>query len=241
MNLPTDINPSVWRDAFQRAGRVHIPGILAQSSAQELYNCLDEQPDWNLVFREDGKHREINANSVIGWNLEQQATFDKIVHASAIDDFQYLYQTVPIYDLYHRGQLEGHFFARLFEFLNGEKFLNFVREVVSRPDITFADAQATCYRSGHFLTEHDDDIQDKHRVAAFVLNMTPQWDVNWGGALQFTRGDGHIDEAYLPRFNALNIFAVPQLHSVTLVTPFAAKPRLSITGWLRSGLDPGPD
>jgi Rps23 Pro-64 3,4-dihydroxylase Tpa1-like proline 4-hydroxylase len=31
----------------------------------------------------------------------------------------------------------------------------------------------------------------------------------------------------------LNIFAVPQPHSVTIVAPFAAAARYSVTGWLR--------
>jgi SM-20-related protein len=33
---------------------------------------------------------------------------------------------------------------------------------------------------------------------------------------------------------ALRLFAVPKLHSVSYVTPFAPEPRLSVTGWLRS-------
>jgi Rps23 Pro-64 3,4-dihydroxylase Tpa1-like proline 4-hydroxylase len=37
----------------------------------------------------------------------------------------------------------------------------------------------------------------------------------------------------MPVFNALNLFRVPLLHSVTLVTPFAGGARLSITGWFR--------
>lgn len=239
MNLFADINPVVWQREFQSAGRVHIPGVLASASARELFSGLEQQAQWNLVFRRDGKHTEINADSVNAWSLKQRSTFDEIVYSQATSDFQYLYQTVPIYDLYHEGALEGHFFKQLFEFLNSDEFLNFVRVVVGRPEIAFTDAQATCYRAGHFLAEHDDDIQDKHRAAAYVLNMTPEWHINWGGALQFTRSDGHVAEAYLPRYNALNIFAVPQRHAVTMVAPFARKPRLSITGWLRTGTDPG--
>jgi Rps23 Pro-64 3,4-dihydroxylase Tpa1-like proline 4-hydroxylase len=37
-----------------------------------------------------------------------------------------------------------------------------------------------------------------------------------------------------PRFNTLTLFAVPQLHSVSMVTKSAAFRRYSITGWLRS-------
>ena len=36
----------------------------------------------------------------------------------------------------------------------------------------------------------------------------------------------------MPRFNALNVFAVPQPHSVSIVSPFAVGARYSVTGWL---------
>jgi len=42
-----------------------------------------------------------------------------------------------------------------------------------------------------------------------------------------------IAQSFVPAFNALNLFAVPQPHSVGFVTPFAARRRYSVTGWLR--------
>jgi Rps23 Pro-64 3,4-dihydroxylase Tpa1-like proline 4-hydroxylase len=38
----------------------------------------------------------------------------------------------------------------------------------------------------------------------------------------------------VPAFNALNVFRVPALHSVSTVAPFVSAARLSLTGWLRS-------
>ena len=46
---------------------------------------------------------------------------------------------------------------------------------------------------------------------------------------------GDVECGLTPRFNALNIFAVPQLHSVSMVNRAAPYRRYSITGWLRSG------
>ena len=56
---------------------------------------------------------------------------------------------------------------------------------------------------------------------------------DWGGILQFLDRDGHVADGYVPVFNALNIFRVPQLHNVSSVVPFAGHARLSITGWFR--------
>jgi SM-20-related protein len=111
--------------------------------------------------------------------------------------------------------------------------VDFLRVVTGKKGIDFADAQATAYGPGHFLTAHDDEVAGKQRHAAYVFNLTPVWRVDWGGLLLFHGADGHVSRGFTPSFNALNIFAVPQPHSVSMVAPFAANRRYSVTGWLR--------
>ena len=41
----------------------------------------------------------------------------------------------------------------------------------------------------------------------------------------FHGDDGNIEEAFAPAMGALRLFAVPKLHSVSYVTPFAPEPR----------------
>ena len=36
-----------------------------------------------------------------------------------------------------------------------------------------------------FSHKHDDSALGKNRLAGYVLNLTPAWNPNWGGALQF--------------------------------------------------------
>ena len=70
------------------------------------------------------------------------------------------------------------------------------------------------------------------RLVAYVLNFTPVWNPDWGGMLLFTDERGHVEEGYVPVWNALNLMKVPQTHAVSLVAPFAGGLRYSITGWL---------
>src|SRR3990167_7921754 len=99
--------------------------------------------------------------------------------------FAYLFETCPIYDIYHSGSSHDHPIVETFEFLNGEPFLSFMRRLTGASDIAFADAQVTRYGPGHFLTTHNDAVDGKNRRAAFVLNMTPEWRADWGGHLNF--------------------------------------------------------
>ncbi|MFT5709399.1 MAG: SM-20-related protein [Halioglobus sp.] len=238
MKLCDQVSPHAWKASFEECGRVHIANFLAGQSAQQIYDCLSQQEKWNLVFQTNNKHTDVDADSWSQLDDDQLADFKKIVFAQAQQGFQYLNKNIPIYDVYHKKLMPNHFFNTIFEFLNGEEFLDFCRVLTSEPEIGFADAQATCYSPGHFLNHHDDNIYGKDRVAAYVLNMTPAWDRNWGGALQFFDNDGHVEEAYMPKFNALNVFRIPKSHSVSYVTPFAGASRFSITGWLRKGQDP---
>ena len=64
-----------------------------------------------------------------------------------------------------------------------------------------------------------------------VFGLTRHWRPDWGGLLLFHDDDGQIDLGLVPAFNVLNLFAVPREHSVSVVAPFAAEPRLTITGW----------
>ena len=113
-----------------------------------------------------------------------------------------------------------------------------MRAVTGDDTIAFADAQATRFDPGHFLTCHDDKVGGKSRRVAYVLSLSPVWRPDWGGALQFFGVDGNIEQAYVPTYNAINLFRVPSDHSVSIVAPFAGASRYSITGWLRSGKDP---
>ena len=60
-----------------------------------------------------------------------------------------------------------------------------------------------------------------------------EWRPDWGGYLNFYDDEGDVVAGYKPRFNALNLFAVPKKHNVTYVPPFAPVGRFAITGWFR--------
>ncbi|MFX9023862.1 2OG-Fe(II) oxygenase family protein, partial [Acinetobacter baumannii] len=77
----------------------------------------------------------------------------------------------------------------VYDFINSEIGLSFLRTLTGDDRIAYVDAQATRYLPGHFLTEHDDEADGKHRLFAFVLNLTPRWRVDWGGLLLFIDKD----------------------------------------------------
>lgn len=233
--LNPDLDRDALREKFTQRGRISIPEILAPENAAALLDQFINEPRWNLVCFAEGAHRDYDAAAMAALPRDTMDKFLDIVHTRARSDFQYLFANFPIFDLYWHGKLGEHLFGRFYEFANSPAFLSFAADIVSAPDIAYCDAQATKYESGHFLTSHDDDVEGKGRRAAYVFNMTPEWRADWGGLLQFIEQDGNVSDAFAPSFNTLNMFRVPQPHSVSLVAPFAGASRYSITGWLRAG------
>lgn len=223
------------RDAIHerlaRSGRAQVDGVLIEADALALYQAA-VQTEFNVVTRRGSGHVDLPAAWLASLTPEQKTGLGKAVQVSARDDFQYLYDNHPIYDLVQADQ-SAPVWNGLVTFLNSEVFLGLMRALTGEPRIAQADAQLTRFRPGHFLTEHDDHAEGKNRFFAYVLNLTPVWRIEWGGLLAFHGNDGNVVEAFTPRFNTLNLLKVPSLHSVTQVALSAGEDRISVTGWLR--------
>jgi Rps23 Pro-64 3,4-dihydroxylase Tpa1-like proline 4-hydroxylase len=235
MNLNSDLDVDELRERFSADRRISIKNVLVEEDALALRRAIEAEDHRNLVFFANGRHFDIDAKGWKSFDELKRQTTEKIIHAQAQGGFSYYYENIPVFDRWRAGRELSPVLRDAVEFLNGETFLSFVRRVTGRDEISFSDAQATLYGPGHFLTLHDDAIAGKHRSAAYVLNLTPNWREDWGGYLNFFNADGHVDGAFKPAFNALNIFSVPAVHSVGHVAPFAGALRCSITGWLRCG------
>jgi len=236
-SLSTALQPVALAKQYQRDRRIHIEGILKPTSANTLLEAVTNFNDWNLHLNQGKKHFDIFPEQRRAMAPEQLQALRTAAYAGAQEGFQYFFESYPIYDAYHAGACAAPF-NRLFEFINSESFLSCMRTVTGHEDIGFADAQLTKFSPGDFLTVHNDDIEGKDRRAAFVLNLTADWKPDWGGHLSFFGENGHVEQGFVPRFNALNIFSVPQAHAVSQVASFSARARYGVTGWLRAGRDP---
>lgn len=228
------------RARYAASGRVHVPGVLVDAQARALAEHLAARGDWRLIFNRGNELFEYDQGARAQISAAQLAGLQTAVENAGRRSFQCYYENIRVSERAAERAAQGDPLNRLADFLNSASFLDFARRVLDCDDIGFADCQATCYRRGHFLNTHDDDVAGKNRVAAYVLNLTPGWRAEWGGQLQFLGDDGHVAEAFVPQFNALNLLRVPQPHLVGMVTtlaPYDAR-RVSLTGWLRRGPAP---
>lgn len=227
------LDPAPWRELFARERRVSIPDILAPEVAEWLHAALRARSDWRQVMNSGDKVIELDRQAQSSLSPEQRQALDTACYAGARYGFQYRFETIRVPDADAERAASDDPLAAFARWWSGAEPLAFLREVTGQDAIAFADAQGTAYAPGDFLTGHDDAVEGKGRLAAYVLGLTPQWRLEWGGLLLFHAGQGMRADAWLPGFNRLAVFGVPQAHSVSEVSRAAAFRRYSITGWLR--------
>ena len=236
--LNPELNAESLASQYRNRGRLHIPQFLHRDDADCLYRSLREANDWKLVINQGEKLFEADRSAQASLSPEQRKRLDQAIYRSARHNFQFQYETIRVPDGKRERNEEESALNHFARFMCSAPLISFMKFVTGDKDIGYADAQATAYGAGHFLTGHDDAVQGKNRRAAYVFNLTPVWRIEWGGLLLFHGSDGHVEQGFSPTFNALNIFSVPQPHSVSSVAPFAADRRYSVTGWLRAGEQP---
>jgi SM-20-related protein len=229
--LASDLDSRAAKARLAQTGRAQLQGILQTAAADDLHACLAGHVPWGLAYVDAGTPRTLPYDRLRALTPAQRAELGARIQAEARGGYQFMYHSYMMVTAYLEGrdpQLPLH---RVLEYLNAEPFLRFARELTGVPELRRANAQATCYLPGDFLKFHTDADSSEGRRFAYVLNLTREWQADWGGLLQFLDDDGAVVETFLPRWNSLSVFRVPAPHCVSQVTGFAGAPRLAITGW----------
>ena len=239
-----EINPGLDRKAlaerFARDTRIQIRDVLTEETAREIRMILAQHTRWGLAMQAEGSAfegpQQIHAADMQTQAGQQRAQqLSQATHeAAARGEYAFRYAQHSLVQNVQEGWDPEGPHQLLLEYLNTPEFLDLAREVTGIAELVKADGQATLYAPQHFLNHHvDSHVAEGWRVA-YVMNFTAgDWNPNWGGYLSFYDEDGDVVQGFMPRFNSLNMFAVPQAHAVGFVPPFAPIGRYAITGWLR--------
>lgn len=239
-----ELNPDLDRkrlaEIFADRKRIQVRDFLTRQTAEEIRTILSRGTRWGLAMQADGSAFS-GPQQVLPSDMQTEAgqkraqqVANATHEASAKGEYAFRYAQFSLVQNLQEQWNPGGPHELLLEYLNAPDFLDFAREVTGIAELHKADGQATLYSHQHFLHRHDDSHVAEGWRVAYVMNFTiGDWHPNWGGYLQFYDEDGDIEQGYMPRFNSLNMFMVPQPHAVSFVPPFAPVGRFAITGWLR--------
>jgi len=232
------LNPSLdvaaLAERYRKKQRLQILDVLEPALAERIHLCLTRETPWGVVYNEGTRNVTVEADELRTMAPQERGRRAMVATHRAREGFQFLYHAYLMLANYKAGKNKDLFLTSVFEALNSEPMLDFVRQVTGISTVVKCDAQATLYAPGHFLTRHNDDADaSMHRRVAYVLGFTKSWHPDWGGLLQFYDDDDNVTDVFMPRFNSLSLFTVPQFHAVTYVAPYAPMGRLAITGWFQ--------
>src|SRR5512139_1398815 len=209
---------------------VQIPDFLDPAAAETLLQYLESSPNWRHVLNAGENVYEIDCSQLDAMDDENRRILDRKTDQEAASGFQYRFDTIRVPDDEEQRAALATPLADFASFMSSVSVIQWFREITGCEAIDFADAQATRYRNGAFLTRHDDAVEGKKRYFAYVLNLTRDWRAEWGGLLFFPGDDEIRIDALVPEFNVLNLFEVGQQHGVSQVASYAPRPRISVTG-----------
>jgi Rps23 Pro-64 3,4-dihydroxylase Tpa1-like proline 4-hydroxylase len=235
-SLAPEIDRAAIATALAEKRFVQVKNFLAPSAADALWEVLRKHTPYGLACAGDGQPsgQYVRAEAMRTLPPAEKARMgNAAAGAAGAGRFAFLYGRYPLVEAYVENWHPGHPLYPLLEAINAPPVLDFARAVSGDAGIIRADAQATLYAGGHFLTEHDDLVESEGRRLAYVLNMTRDWKPDWGGYLNILDAEGDIEAGFMPRFNTMNLFLVPLRHHVSVVAPFAPVGRYAITGWFR--------
>ncbi|WP_417466140.1 2OG-Fe(II) oxygenase [Kordiimonas sp.] len=232
IHLNSGLDASAFAQTYKQKNRLQISNIFNDDVARDILTCLTQEVPWGYAYH-DHEGKFIPARQFAKMSMAERQTMMAKVFGEAQRGFQYSYLCYPMLDAYMQQWNPDLLLDRVLEFLNSEEMLTFMREVTGISTLLKADAQATCYGPNNFLNLHTDSNMGEAWRVAYVLNFTPIWAPDWGGYLQFFADNNDIEDAFIPRFNALNLFTIPQRHAVSYVPSFVSAYRYSITGWFR--------
>ena len=132
----------------------------------------------------------------------------------------------------------SHPLRQIGDFFNSDEMHNLITYITNNP-LSANDALcfASRYTADDFLAIHDDGSTDSAvpRRVAFVLNMTKDWLIHWGGNLVILNEEcDEVIETHIPKFNSLVLFDVPLKHAVLPVSCNCQSERFAITGWYQN-------
>ena len=219
------------KKAYSLNNRVTISNAFDPVVAQNALSSLETEIPWQLSYRENGIPSLFTAEQLANLNAAQLADIYQKIAQLGASNFQYCYYHYSVTGKNFQYCSQDAYIHQLKDFLSSSVFFDFVKAVTGAEGLENFEMLLGRYTANNFLMMHNDSEKPERRIT-FVLNLTRDWHVDWGGLLHFIDEQGQVTETFVPTFNSLTLFSVPALHKVSMAMPFVNRSRYTVTGWL---------
>lgn len=235
--MQLQLNPALdvekYARVYRETGRVQVPDLFAPAVAEQIERAL-QQLTYRLVCQNDDEQNMLfTREDLAAMSADERRQLEAGIRERAARSVGYTYFMYPMVLARLQNWDPGNPIHAITDFLNSPPFLTFARQLISFSGLTKIDVHASQYLPGHYLTTHTDDDATQHGRAAYTIGFSRNWRADWGGLLLLLDEKEDVREGFIPRFNTLTVFNGMQPHTVTSISSFTPRPRLSLAGWFR--------
>lgn len=229
--LPEGEEFDALQQQLDETGRCSIQPILSEEAAACIEEYLVSSEAWcrirgirNQRFDLPPERERDKTPQV----LADHRAIDQAIAGDASKSFAFLYDAIPMTEEALAPASDTPL-AQLRRAMTDPAVYRWLERLTGEAALTGVEIQATRFTAGDFLSLHHDGPSIDRKIAT-VLGLSRDWSLDWGGNLLFPSVDERV-EGLSPGYNRLDLFMVPQFHSVTAVTAAAPRPRLAVSGW----------
>ncbi|MFK5950016.1 MAG: 2OG-Fe(II) oxygenase family protein [Methylococcales bacterium] len=221
-----NIDLDLIKKDYTKNGYVRIEKFFNEEYVKKIANSIFNEISWDLCYLSDSGPISIKEAELKTYTAQQSSELNQKIMSRAQQGFSYYYYRSDLVNSVNKV------LKIFYKDLSGDEFIDFCRELTGENSIDNVNGQLACYSPGCFLRKHTDETNKENRVAAYVINFTPQWNNDWGGNLHILDKQHQIVKTLDPLFNSISIFKVPTLHYVSQVANYARGKRFTATGWM---------
>ncbi len=217
-------NVDEYKNIFNENKKIQIQNILKDEIAELLFKHSIMDKNWILATGHD----------TIKFEKKINKQFEK-ANSIQIKKIQDKFKNNKFSYIFHRSmnnKTPSFLEFTLRKYMASKEFIDYLNSITDLNITTLNTLFMSKYKGGHFLSPHSDKGNGK---ITFVISLTKKWKPEYGGILHFMNDDKtKIIESYVPEFNTLMLFEVPEEgipHYVSHIVPYIKEERYSITGW----------
>lgn len=225
------LKPEALKQDFQTTGRLHIHDFLEPKDADTLHDLVAGCKLFKFKYNDGDKEVWVDPLELKSMpDPQMQDMVNKVFNSAMARNFQYTYYACPLSKETLKANQALSPFKEVVAFLGGKDLKAFIK-ALGGGDYKNASAEAIWHKTDSFQTTGDGQRKGENRLFGFSLDLSRDWDADWGGNRFFRGKKGEVEEVYPSAFNSLTLFKVPTRQSLATVTGYSKGLLLSISGW----------
>lgn len=216
---------------YKQKGWVVIEDFLDEALAVSLNNALHTEVPWQYSYLGRLGLVKFPFTDLDALTEKQLSLIEQTVTEVCLRGFQFRYCSANIQNLIATADKSLPTLKLACERVFNMAFTSFLTKLSGNSGISNHNFLASYYPKDGFLMAHNDELKGGNRKLAYVLQLSRNWQKDYGGNLELLDENGKVKEIVVPQFNSLVVFKVPQDHRVSKVVHEGPEKRLAIHGW----------